>query len=109
LARTLGLGTIEVVVSADFSVIYICTLRGAASMKPTSGTFIGTVIGLMIVLLAPSNYMNSEQDLFCWLVIFPVSGAILGTVIDRLRHRRSRSAEVGDPASGRGKSGTRPV
>jgi len=56
--------------------------------RPSDG-FIGTVIGLLIVLIAPYDYLKSEYALWCWLIFFPGSGAIIGTVIGMIRRRRA--------------------
>jgi uncharacterized membrane protein YccC len=58
-------------------------------MKQPSDQFIGTMLGLLIVLLAPSDYMHSEEDLWCWLLFFPVLGAIIGTIVGIVRRRKA--------------------
>ena len=57
-------------------------------MRQPSDAFVGVVFGSIIVLLAPSNYMNSEVDLIRWIVVFLGLGAIIGTVIGKLRQAR---------------------
>ena len=56
-------------------------------MRRPSADFIGTLIGLMIVLLGP-GYDMDEERLFLYLIVFPGSGALIGTIIGKLRQRR---------------------
>jgi hypothetical protein len=49
----------------------------------------GTVLGLMMILLVPSSLMHSEEELFVWMTIFAGLGAVIGTVISLLRRRGS--------------------
>jgi hypothetical protein len=58
-------------------------------MKRPSDAFVGTVLGLMMVLLVPSSLMHSEEELFAWMTIFAGLGAVIGTVISLLRRRGS--------------------
>ena len=58
-------------------------------MKRPSDAFMGTVLGLMMILLVPSSLMHSEEELFVWMTIFAGLGAVIGTVISLLRRRGS--------------------
>ena len=58
-------------------------------MKRPSDSFIGALVGLMVVLFAPSNMMHSEEDMLRWLIFFPGLGAIIGTVIGIFRRRNA--------------------
>ena len=63
------------------------TGSGTTSTKRPSDAFIGTVIGLMIVLCVPIDYLHSEEELMVWLFLFSGLGAVIGTIIGILRHR----------------------
>jgi hypothetical protein len=56
-------------------------------MKRPSDAFMGTVVGLMMVLLVPRRLMHSEEELFVWMTIFAGLGAVIGTVITLDRRR----------------------
>ena len=58
-------------------------------MKRPSDAFMGTVLGLMMVLLVPRSLMHSEEELFVWMTIFAGLGAVIGTVTSLLRRRGS--------------------
>jgi hypothetical protein len=58
-------------------------------MKRPSDAFVGTVLGLIMVLLVPRSLMHSEEELFVWMTIFAGLGAVIGTVTSLLRRRGS--------------------
>ena len=61
---------------------------GLKLMKRPSDTFIGTLLGLLIFLLAPSRFMYTKEAICIGLILFAVLGAIIGTVVGRIRQRR---------------------
>jgi hypothetical protein len=62
---------------------------GLKLMKRPSDDFIGTLLGLLIFLLAPSRLMYTKEAICIGLILFAVLGAIVGTVFERICQRRS--------------------
>jgi presenilin-like A22 family membrane protease len=56
-------------------------------MKRPSDSLIGTFAGLLIVYLAQSSRMHPEEGLSPGLVLVPLIGAIIGTIVGRIRDR----------------------
>lgn len=58
-------------------------------MRRPSGVFIGTIIGLILGLFVPRDYIDTEAAIATWLVFFPGMGACVGSLVHNLRHRRA--------------------
>lgn len=56
-------------------------------MRQASSGLIGAFGGLLIVYLARSGRMLPERGLGPTLILFPLIGAIIGTIVERIRHR----------------------
>jgi hypothetical protein len=56
-------------------------------MKRANYGLIGAFGGLLIVYLAQSSRMLPARGLGPTLILAPLIGAIIGTIIERIRHR----------------------
>lgn len=56
-------------------------------MKRANYGLMGAFGGLLIVYLAQSSRMLPARGLGAMLILVPLIGAIVGTIVDRIRHR----------------------
>jgi uncharacterized protein YqgC (DUF456 family) len=48
---------------------------------------IGAFVGLLIVFFVQSSRLHPEDGSFPGLILVPLLGAIVGTIVGRIRHR----------------------
>ena len=63
-------------------------------MRSYSPTFIGTVIGLLLVPCLPAQNLNDASDLFYHMCIFGSLGFVGGTVYAYYRKKRETNDSV---------------
>jgi hypothetical protein len=56
-------------------------------LSDSLNSLIGTFVGSLIVFLVQSSRMHPEEGLFPGLILVPLLGAIIGTIVGRIHHR----------------------
>jgi hypothetical protein len=63
-------------------------------VKSVNPAFLGTVIGLLLVLLLPAQFLNEEYDLFYDMTVFGILGFSIGTLINYFKKRRRHKGKA---------------